>query len=1375
MYLNGQRIHDQVCAGGQPCQYSQDLNKCTLATSNTVVVTEACTDSACQTRTDEASVSFPRVVADPTVTVSFIPTPVADEEIHVTYTFPDTDEDAERTLLLRITDPLLNTQEYREFTPGPSGIWRFGWPLVCRIPGTYVIRAIATNCVGGTDEDEASVLSDHLPTVSLVVKKDTDGSDKAFVTYNFPQTKDAVDRTLRLQWASGEWMTGNYHPPLGSGTWTVDLNACSPKNHADAFRAVAEACFDTARDESDFVKYPKCEDCTGSAASGAAGKGGRPPKACCFGDPIHAASGNMRVTDSDPLPGEIAAPLVRTYDHNVTTTGSFGIGWTSLFDATLRASGSSGRDLVSIRTETAERYLFELRAGRYQQTWPKGRDSGGSLTFDNSTSSFIHREGSAAVVRVFHPSADPGWYRLTRMRPVSGSFEVSIEWSGSLPAAVTDSRGQWRWTITHASGRIATISVENRPDLVWTYTYSSGKLQRVSVGTTTWRTYTYDAAGLTEARDGAGKLLESHTYASGRAVTSTGPSGDITAIAYDIPSDRNPDERVTRVTWASGRTTDYFVRPAGGEMRTVEVAGSCNCGGDDSVFGYDADGQLVREQNSRGYVTARTWADGRVVRVETALRRVDCDPANNPSCKLTPDTILTADLQPTEATQVTTYSYDDLNWPDFQTAISTVSIAQPGGSRVERFTYDASTGQTLAESVTGWTAGGEHDPGVMFEQISATTYTYYDGSAVAVFDPGGTFVPSWLLLPQPRGMPRSIDGPRTDVTDVTQFVYFPIDPSVPAVFRGRVAATRNALGHITRYESYDVFGPARVVDANGVAVETTWDRFGRPVMSTTRGVANCDLGADPLCATDLITARAYDGAGPLTSVSSPGGGATAYEYDDRGRLRFLSRGPSLGDLRERIETTYHPQHGKKQLESYQERVGSTWTERRRESYTYDSFSRVSKIVHADGTFVEYSYDAAGNLVAVRDENHTAPNTTYVHDPADRLVRVIQQWDTSTIETTYAYDGHGNLSHVVDPNGNATQYQFDDFGRILGQESAVSGITTYRYDAAGNLVSTRDANLAATTWTYDVLNRPLRALSTGNSPDEKLEWAWDDAHEAFGIGRLASMADPSGLTSYAYERRGLLRRESRDIGGGIYTTQFSYDADGNRAGMTYPSSDRSTYVHDFAGRPVTLEHDGVPIVTGASYLPFGPMRTLLFGNGTTRSTTYDARYRVDEHRLSAPHGVVARYDYFFDPAGNVTAIDDLLEPGYSRTFRYDDVHRLINANGGAALWGTGAYTYDAMGNLLSAVLGSWRYTTFTLQGTTPKIAWTIENGQRAASPMTPLATRIPSAGRLSAIRRATTSSPRRTAVTSTTAAASGRSRSRFRSGRTSIRSTRRSST
>ena len=60
------------------------------------------------------------------------------------------------------------------------------------------------------------------------------------------------------------------------------------------------------------------------------------------------------------------------------------------------------------------------------------------------------------------------------------------------------------------------------------------------------------------------------------------------------------------------------------------------------------------------------------------------------------------------------------------------------------------------------------------------------------------------------------------------------------------------------------------------------------------------------------------------------------------------------------------------------------------------------------------------------------------------------------ETSYAYDGHGNLVTVTDANGAATSYQVDDFGNTVSVSSPVTGLTVSDYDEASNLLWTENA-------------------------------------------------------------------------------------------------------------------------------------------------------------------------------------------------------------------------------------------------------------------------------------------------------------------------------
>jgi hypothetical protein len=182
-----------------------------------------------------------------------------------------------------------------------------------------------------------------------------------------------------------------------------------------------------------------------------------------------------------------------------------------------------------------------------------------------------------------------------------------------------------------------------------------------------------------------------------------------------------------------------------------------------------------------------------------------------------------------------------------------------------------------------------------------------------------------------------------------------------------------------------------------------------------------------------------------------------------------------------------------------------------------------------------------------------------------------------------------------------------------------------------------------------------------------------------------------------------------VSGTTYTSAYTYDKEGNRNTITYPSGRVVDYSFDYADRPYSAASGATSYVTSASYLPFGPATQLVFGNGTTQTMQYDARYRPSENQLAAGMTSLADYTYTSDALGNITAIHDALDATRNRDFAYDDLNRLVTANSGTALWGTGAYTYDPMGNMLTLGLGAGRTASFSYSGTLPKLTGVTENG------------------------------------------------------------------
>lgn len=1314
LLFDGQWIGDETCGfGSAPCTITREITTyCKTAGNHTVSAVGTCyevVNGSCRAGTQGSASTPVTIEGQPTVSIAGTnPDATGLVDGTLSYSLPRTRNEQGSVEWWVVSPNNVVSNYHHPLIETPTGTTRIFFSTSCWAPGTYQIRARVKTCGGDVTETSTPlVVPSHKPTASVAL--DTSDTRYAIVTWAFPHTSSSSDRHVRLEWKPDQtliWETGR--DVEQNGTRRVLLPACLPEKR-DMARVIATACgggADGYYEGPATLFVPACEtscSCETEEPSNPLAAllfssitTSAPPSANCAGDPVRVTSGNMRLTDHDALPGSTVAPLRRVYD-SLKPAGRFGPGWRTIFDAWLQATGG-GID-VMIGTEGGDRLVFRRENGSYRQVWPASQRAPGSLVYDTVAGEYLHRDPGQGIVRVFRGT------RLVELRKVSNGDAVAITYDAAgLPVRVADTRDRWAWTVTTAAdGKIQTISVDGRPDLVWTYVYDTvGRLTSVTTAAGTWRTYTYGTGGLQTARDGAGRLMESHQYdATGRAITSVGDAGDITGFAYGQPG-RIAGETKTRVTYASGRITDYYSRYIAGKMRTVQIDGSCDCGSEDAVYGYNNNGQLVRQQDAFGYIVERVFVDERVTQETSHLTPAGCDPETDAGhCRLTPDALLTATLVPRAESQTVSYTYGDANWPDRATSITTASVLQPGASKTQQLTYAPGTGAILVASMTGWTG----TPAA--EQTRTSTATLYDGTEAAAFSPGGAF-DAWAALPQPLSEVKATDGPRGDVSDVATLVYYPIHTSVPALLRGRLAASRNAAGHITRYEDYDVFGNAlRTVDPNGVVTDYTYDSLGRLTFTTLRGVAGCDTTADPLCNTDITTERRYDGTGPVAQEITTAG-VTSYTYDDRGHIKTISRGPSATDLRERIEYTYDPASGKKSIERTLAFENGAWVEKKRETYTYNSLEDLTAVTYPDGKSVGYTYGAASRLASVRDENHSQPNTFYKYDPASRIKEVSQTLATAAggvITTQYGYDRDGNLTSVTDPNGNVTTYVYDDFGQMLRQVSPVTGTTTYSYDVGGNLLTTTDANGATTTRMYDALGRARNATSTRNAQTESVIWTYD-APQA--LGRLATMSDPTGVTSYAYDRRGLLLVENKTVAGATYTTRYGYDASGHRTRITYPSGRIVDYTFDFAGRPYSATSGGSSIVNSATYLPFGPRTSITFGNGTVRQTPHDQRYRIQSNVLSSSTDVVANYAYTPDSSGNILAIQDQLDHAYDRTFAYDDLHRLVTANSGAALWGSGSYSYDRMGNLQSLSLGT-RTSTFSYQGTLPKLANVVENG------------------------------------------------------------------
>jgi RHS repeat-associated protein len=1214
----------------------------------------------------ETTISVPS--PKPTVSISYDGLdPTGKGTVSIPYSFTNTTWHAHRRTRFEVFDAADNRVHMAEAThQTSSGTWTFPFAVTCFASGTYRFKATAFACGGVSPttypsdaefiaSDEKSVTVNIKPSAEIFwTGPDANGDYTINIPYSFPNTDFPGHRDLVIK------KNGVHHQTVQqysvTGTHTFKTKECGE------YAVTAVSC-DRSTDAG-FKSDPKsvqlpanlCKDDTRGCPYTPGGR------STAVGGPINIGSGDMMYAEplfriaGEPTPLEFTL----TFHSNPPIYPSlasypFGPGWYHSYGQTIRPFGDGLNDLGLYHVDGQGHETIFTPEG--SGVWRAARPAESTGTITLGTGGYLLTDG-VGTSTLF--DIEGRWQSTTDRW--GNTFTGT--WVGGQLASIADPVGR-TIALSYDNGTVVSVTAGAH---TWRFTYTSGVLTQLfdplHTGVVPWRTYSYinDATGeprrLNAVRDEANKLLEGHTYDWLYRATTSYKEGDRehVTVHYNTPS-TGMTRVIHKIDGVRTQVTDYTILYQGGRYFVTNVTGSCStCGGSGGPesFTYDTTNRLLSATSPDGTTAYTYHSSGNLASITEAAG--------------------------TALARTTTFEYTHSSDPSLVTVVSRPSI-KTGATAQTSSTWNATgTPETvLTRTDTGYTAPSDT---VTTSRVTTTT-----------FDTHHRVI--------------SIDGPRTEVADITTRAYYP-DDDADLNRRGRLWRTTSPEGLITTFDDYDIYGTARrVTDPNNTITQLTTDARGR-----TTSVTRQPVTGDPNENAAYTSTTTYDGRDRITSVTNPRNVNTSFEHEDgTNQLTSTTRRDEAGNQRERLTHTLNLLGWKTREEAQYcatpAVVCSSWTATRTQAYAHDLTGRVIEVQHADNTKIKYQYDATGRITGITDENHASPNTTYTHDALDRMTRVTQQLGATTAITSYAYDVHDNLRSVTDPNGNTTTYQYDDFGQIRSQVSPVTGTTTYAYDAAGNLTSTTDANSASTLRTYDADDRVLTATATlAGMPSEVTTWSYDAG--LYGKGRLTGTTDPLGTTTYAYDRRGLLRREERTIEGATWTTAFGYDPNGNRTSITYPSGRVVTYTFDFADRPLSASSGGTTLVQSAAYRPFGPMTQVIFGNGTTKSITYDQRERVLQHELTGSGGTIASYGYAHDPAGNITAITDGIDPSFNRTFAYDDLHRLVSANTGAALWQTSTYTYDKMGNILGIAIGP-HTRTFTYTGTTSRLQSVAADG------------------------------------------------------------------
>jgi RHS repeat-associated protein len=500
------------------------------------------------------------------------------------------------------------------------------------------------------------------------------------------------------------------------------------------------------------------------------------------------------------------------------------------------------------------------------------------------------------------------------------------------------------------------------------------------------------------------------------------------------------------------------------------------------------------------------------------------------------------------------------------------------------------------------------------------------------------------------GLLKSVDGPRTDVTDATSFEYDA---------QGNLYRTTTALGHVTTYNAYNAHGqPTQITDANGYITGLTYD-------ARQRLTDRCTGGTLPGCSGGELTHLDYWPTGLLKRVTNADGSYVDYAYDAAHRLTEIRDGTlnrivyTLDTMGNRTaEHTYDPSNAL----------------RRTHTRVFNTLNQLWKDVNAAGSAAvttTFGYDNNENQTATNAP--LARNSTSLYDELNRLKQIT---DPASGNTLFGYDANDNLTSVTDPRSLITSYTYNGFGDLKTQTSPDTGLITNTYDSGGNLDTSTDSRGAVTDYAYDATNRVTSASFTlGGFTDQTITYAYDAGTNQ--KGHLTGASDANHSLAWSYDTQGRITGKGQTVGGTTLAIGYGYNAAGQLSSTVLPSGSTVGFGYNANGQVTSLTLNGsTTILSSITYDPFGPITGWTWGNSTTASRAFDTDGKITQ--VDNASGASLK-NYAYDDAFRITGISDAADSTLSWTYGYDNLDRLNSASKTGITQG---WTYDANGNRLT---------------------------------------------------------------------------------------------
>jgi len=832
-----------------------------------------------------------------------------------------------------------------------------------------------------------------------------------------------------------------------------------------------------------------------------------------------------------------------------------------------------------------------------------------------------------------------------------------------------------------------------------THEYDANRNETARTNAANERTvYTYDAKGsATSATDSVHRTIRATYNEFEQPTTVTDGLGHTSSLDYDARgvTIRLADEIATRFSFSSSeRGLPLTVDDAVGNRAyitydaTGNVTSRTDWLGRITGFTYDELGRPLTHTTPRGgvstnFYTARgqVFAQSDPALAGSGLRTFTHDQNDN----------VTADAWPLG--RQTQYTYDALN----RVTREVRADGTLAGS-VRQYTRDFRGNKLTETDEAGRTTTNEYD---LAGELTKTTFP--DGTkTIRTYDALGRLA----SLTDERGNTTTYEyDAGCSCSDRVTRVTDPLGHATVTTYdaAGQRASVTDAAGHTTTF-TYGVRHD--LVDtryADGTATHNTYDIRGRRISTTDQANATTLFSydeqgqltsiSDPL---GNVTTYVYDPDGNLASVTDANGHKTSYEYDFASRKTkrtlplgnfetftydALSRLIGHTDFRGKTTTKLYdtldrlsgknpdPSLGEPTV-SYSYNPTGTRASMTDASgvtaYTYDQRDRLLTKATSVGTLT-YTYDPSGNVATLRSSNANGTSVDYTWDAANELVSVTDNRVGGTTDITYSATKRPLT--LTQPNGIGLTYAYDLMDRIA------------------SMLWSQGASSAFGSWTYTRNERGQQQTAT-DITGRRVDYGYDAASRLTRETISGATGGSGSNGEIAYVLDGLANRISRNSAvTAVPSASYSYDAndqvitDGYDANGNTVSFGGHSYAYDFENRLVSKDAGSVTL----QYNCDGDRVGKTVGGVTTRYLVDDLNPTGYQQVLEEIVGdtVQTRYTYGIGPISQTRNASTAPATSYYGFDANGNVTFLTDGSGSI----TDSYDYDASGILVARAGGT----------------------------------------------------------------------------------------